>query len=212
MNNRKKLGVRLGAFLTVIVILFGLFSPSEQLHATNEEVLDSIACDVKLVSLRTNIKCSDEVKEFSITGNWLYILTDPMKIKDIEGNVYGQITDRFKLLTNNSHLIVLNDKVEVEMSTKFDLLHDQYELTDADGNDIGSVKFNVLGLNGAWYDAQGKLVATFEQKYLLRDFVVKVYQEDYDHETIASVFAAYVGDKAKTERNQQNNSNNNNNS
>lgn len=89
-------------------------------QTVNETTYD---CDYKTLSpFKTRITTEVDGETVEITGNLIHLFTDPLTMKDSNGNVIGDASDKYCLFTNDDHVISLDGKVEAVMTGDFNIV------------------------------------------------------------------------------------------
>ena len=180
------------AILTVVIIIGGTQTPPRIDNYTQYN------CDVKNFKLSTNIQISTNSKElFTVSGNILKFIEDPLTMKDTEGNKIAYAGDDYHYIAQDSHAIVVNGNVTAEMVGLVEIFGEQYDIYDTNGNKIAKANFNDLNTAGSIYDTNGKLIATYGSFVLFNDFTIKISNEStIDPNTLLMIFCSYYSDQA----------------
>ena len=180
------------AILTVVIIIGGTQTPPRIDNYTQYN------CDVKNFKLSTNIQISSNSKElFTVSGNILKFIEDPLTMKDTEGNKIAYAGDDYHFIAQDSHSIVVGDTVSAEMVGLTRLFGNAYDIYDTKGNKIAYATFNSMNTAGELYDADGKLIATYGSFVFFNDFTIKISEEcEIDPTTVLMIFCSYYSDQA----------------
>ena len=164
-------------------------------------------CDVKIISLNTNISVSSDNQEvFTISGNVFKIVTDPLKLYDTTGKKIASAGDEYHLISQDSHFIV-TDTEKIEMVGNFNLLGDSYDIY-VDGEKVAHAKFNFLNTYGTLTDADGNLMADYTSRMYFKDYSVQVTEHNFfSDEALNLIFASYFSDQEADSRSSSHSSN-----
>ena len=131
----------------------------------------------------------------TIEGKIAKIVTDPLAMKDKEGNTIGKAGDEYHLVSQDSHSISLKEGAYIEMTGNFKILGEEYTIYDSQQNFIGKAKFNLFGTNGILTDKDGNIIAEYNSGWLRKDYDVTIKNEaELDSDAILLVFASYASD------------------
>lgn len=193
MSKRSKIIVCAMAVALVIVIIFNIFyvKPFESEHSTYK-------CDVKNFRIATTIQINKDGKKFGeVKGNIFTIVTDPLTLYDTEETKIGYAGDAYHFISQDSHVIYINDTFSVEMVGLVDLLGESYKIYDNDKKLVAEVSFNMLNTSGEMYDAEGQLIADYQSKVFANDFEVRISDScSLDPNAVLLIFASYYSDQA----------------
>lgn len=183
------------AILAVVIIIGGTQTPPRIDNYTQYN------CDVKNFKLSTNIQISSNSKElFTVSGNILKFIEDPLTMKDTEGNKIAYAGDDYHLIAQDSHSIIVGNTVTAEMVGLWEVFGDTYDIYNTDGTKIAHANFNSMNTAGELYDADGKLIATYGSFVLYKDFTVKISKEcELDPTTVLMIFCSYYSDRSYDE-------------
>lgn len=151
--------------------------------------------DVKIISLSTNIEVSqDDIILYTIKGNILRFVTDPLTMYDADGNKISYADDTYHFINQDSHCVVYNDKT-YEMVGEFKILGDTYSIYQ-DGELIAVATFNALNTHGELKDTSGNLLADYSSLYIFYDYDVRIKDNNlFDDEAILMIFSSYYSDQ-----------------
>lgn len=175
----------------------------------------SFFCDVKVLSLKTNIRVSNETENIgNIRGKVIRFLTDPLTMYNNEGTKIAYGSDEYHLIAQDSHMIFVNDRPSVEMVGKINLLSDSYDIYDTHGQKIATAKFNMFNTYGSIVSTDGKLWADYHSNLLRFDYDVRItYDCKLDNVTVLMMMASFYSDRtADLSSSSSSNSNSNSNS
>ena len=166
-------------------------------------------CDVKIISLNTNISVSSDEKEvFTISGDVLRLVTDPLKLYDLDGNAIASAGDTYHLISQDSHFIKTFTE-SIEMVGNFNLLGDSYDIY-VDGEKVAHAKFNFLNTYGTLVDTNGNLMADYTSRMYFKDYSVQVTEHNFfSDEALNLIFASYFSDQEADSRSSSRSSNSN---
>ena len=174
-----------------ICILTSAFNKSNLQNAT------TYSCDYHTLNIfKTVIDINKGDKNYAtIEGKIAKIVTDPLTMKDKEGNTIGKAGDEYHLVSQDSHSISLKEGAYIEMTGNFKLLGEEYTIYDSEENLIGKASFNLFGTNGVLTDKDGNIIAEYNSGWLRKDYDVTIKNEaKIDSDAILLVFASYASD------------------
>ena len=152
-------------------------------------------CDYKSLNINTKITTILDGEEISISGNIFRLLTDPLTVKDSNGNILGYAGDVYGFISQDDHGIYIGEEFDVNMCGNVDLFGESYELKDSDGKTIATVAFNMSNTGGSIRDIKGNLIATYSSSYFMNDYTVTIYDNDICSDmSILMIVASYVSD------------------
>lgn len=200
------------ALLTYSSLLVGCgTSPVDNKSSVNNtEVSQQVdyrtyTCDYKTFSMKTKIVTELRGKVVVIEGNIFNILTDPLVMRDLEGNVLGEASDKYNIISNDDHSIIVDDKVELVMSGDVNIVGKSYRLYDKEGVHVGDFKRSLMGFSAEIVDTDGNLIASYS-KSLIRDFEVRIYDNcPVSDEAVLLIVASFVSDDIVDSRSSSNN-------
>ena len=158
----------------------------------------SYFCDVKAISLKTNIsiKKNDDTIA-SIQGKVLRFFTDPLTMYDNNGKQIAYGSDEYHFVTQDSHSVIVNDKLTYEMVGKFSLFGNKYDIYDSNGQLIATAKFNALHSYGTIEGTDGTLFADYHSNIFRKDYDVRVKDScQIDETSLLMIMASFYSDKA----------------
>lgn len=85
-------------------------------------------CDYKSLNINTKITTILDGEEISISGNIFRLLTDPLTVKDSNGNILGYAGDVYGFISQDDHGIYIGEEFDVNMCGNIDLFGESYEL------------------------------------------------------------------------------------
>ncbi len=193
----------LGFFL-VIGIALAIFSAK----APDIGESKTYFCDVKVFTLRTNITVKHEDKDIaSIRGNVFRFLTDPLSMYDTNGNKIGYGADEYHFINQDSHAIIMNGELTVEMTGKFSLFGDKYDIYNKDGELIATARFNPINTYGSIIGTDGSLWADYYSFFYRLDYKVRVTEAcKIDDNSVLLMMASFFSDR-KADSNSSSHSN-----
>lgn len=200
-----KQGIQCVAYGLIIVACVGALSSCGTANAkdytesvvaeqtVNETTYD---CDYKTLSpFKTRITTEVDGETVEITGNLIHLFTDPLTMKDSNGNIIGDASDKYCLFTNDDHVISLDGKVEAVMTGDFNIVGKSYQIYNASGEQIGAFKRSLLGYSGTITDMNGNLIAKYGKYPFMNDYSVTVYKNDkLSDKAILLITASFVSD------------------
>lgn len=161
----------------------------------NTETKRVYVCDYKSLNVNTKITTVIDDKEIFIVGNIIKFLTDPLTVKDADGNILGYAGDAYGVIEQDDHGIYVDDNFEINMCGNFEMWGNRYKLKDAEGNIVATAEFNMLNTKGQMIDTNNNLVATYSSSLLENDYTVTIYDNDVCSDmSILMIMASYVSD------------------
>lgn len=152
-------------------------------------------CDYKTLRLHTEISTIVDGKEVVISGNMFPLFTDPLTVKDGEGNIIGYAGDAYGVIEQDDHGIYIGDQFDINMCGNFEFLGNSYELKNEEGVVVATATFNEFNTSGTIKDTNQNLVATYFSPFLANDYTVTIYENDICSDlSILMVVASYVSD------------------
>ena len=152
-------------------------------------------CDYKTLNLNTKITTIFNGEEISITGDIFRILTDPLTVKDSNGNILGYAGDVYGIISQDDHGIYIEEKFDINMCGNVDLFGESYRLKDSNGNIVATAEFNMSSTKGSIKDINGNMIATYSSSYFMNDYTVVIYDNTICSDlSILMIVASYVSD------------------
>ena len=152
-------------------------------------------CDYHTISFHTHITFYEDGERYDITGNFVRFLTDPLTLKDKNGNTIGSADDSYHIINQDDHCIIINGEFEVAIAGNFEVFGESYELYDEEGNKVGHTEFDTFGLSGSIIDVNGNTVATYSRMIGFNDYSVTIYDNEIcSDKAILMIVASYVSD------------------
>ena len=178
-------------FIVVTIISILLFIPPISTLVNSNWT--EINCDVKIIRLNTEIIAyKNNAKLGTIRGNIIRLLTDPLTYYDVNETKLAYASDNYHLIAQDSHAIVVDDKVTVEMVGKVKLFGNSYDIYDTTGNKIAEANFSVLHLNGSIKDISGSNIAIYKANPILKDYTIYISPNcKIDETTIMMIVASF---------------------
>jgi uncharacterized protein YxjI len=154
-------------------------------------------CNQKLLSFDLNVDVEDMSGEhlYNINGEFFAAYEDDLAMTDVDGNVILRTDDQYNFITQNNHVICRDGDHVYHCDGEFKLFADSYEISDADGNKIAHVKFNMFDTVGIMVDNDGNENARDDSNIARFDYVVSIFNGcPIDEESVLMIFASYVSD------------------
>lgn len=205
MKRRTSSALKFGVIgVLVVVILVCFLTENKKDIGTCTEY----KCDVKNLQVATTIEIDKENEDFvSVKGNVFALFTDPLTMYDLEDNKIGYAGDAYHFITQDSHSIYVNDEMSVEMVSLFKIFGESYDIYNKDEEKIANVTFDSFNTNGKMYDADENLIADFNSKLFMNDFVVRITEKcNLDEKTVLMIFCSYYSDYSADARTSSNSS------
>jgi len=180
-------------FLLMLLTIFNLSAcGSDESSVNTGRVYE---CDYKSLNINTKIITTLDGEKISISGNIFRLLTDPLTVKDSDGNVLGYAGDAYGIIAQDDHGIYIDDEFDINMCGNVDLWGESYKLKDSEGNIVATVAFNISNTGGKIVDTDGNLVATYASSLIANDYTVTIYDNDICSDmTILMIMASYMSD------------------
>ena len=198
--------VRIGkTSLIVIIVLFVVVTSLIVIIATGRKrdigAVKTFDCDVKVFRLNTDIQISsDGVYLFSVQGNIIKFLTDPLRLCNSEGKEIASAGDEYHIVTQDTHWI-LTATEEIKMVGNFTIFGDSYEFF-VDDEKVAHAEFNAFNTYGTLVDNDGNIMADYTSCIIFKDYAVQVTNNNiFSDEAINLIFASYYSDQDADSRN-----------
>lgn len=187
------------SILSLLVVIFMVvnFSAcgSAESAENNAEACRVYKCDYKSLNMNTKIATTIDGEEIIIVGNIFRLLTDPLTVKDANGNVLGYAGDAYGIISQDDHGIYIGEEFDVNMCGNVDLLGESYDLKDSKGNVVATIEFNMTNTSGSVKDTEGNLIATYSSPLFMNDYTVTIYDNYICSDmSILMIVASYVSD------------------
>lgn len=183
----------------ILVVLICLFLLGGLSSANKQKMSDytEYKCDVKSLRMSTTIDIDKDNEEFvKVKGNIFTIITDPLKMYDLNENQISYADDTYHFISQDSHSIFVNGNLSAEMVGLVKLFGEEYEVYNENGEKVANVTFNMFNTNGNMYDMEGNLIADFNSKFLFNDFDVRITKDyNLDEKTVLMIFCSYYSDQ-----------------
>lgn len=181
--------------LVVLICLFllgGLLTNKQKMSDYTE-----YKCDVKSLRLSTKIDIDKDNEEFvKVKGNIFKVITDPLKMYDLNEKQIAYADDTYHFIAQDSHSIFVNGNLSAEMVGLVKLFGEEYEIYNENGEKVANVTFNMFNTNGNMYDMEGNLIADFNSKFFFNDFDVRITKDcNLDEKTVLMIFCSYYSDQ-----------------
>ena len=181
--------------ITILMIVNLSACGSTENSTIKTETCRIYKCDYKTLSLNTKITTTLDGEEIIIVGNIFRLLTDPLTVKDSNGNVLGYAGDAYGFISQDDHGIYIREEFDVNMCGNVDMFGESYELKDSEGKTIATVEFNMFNTSGSIIDTEKNLIATYSSSYFMNDYTVTIYDNDICSDmSILMIMASYVSD------------------
>ena len=188
---------RIISLLITVVTIINLSACGSVQSATptNAETCRIYQCDYKSLNMNTKITTTFDGKEISIVGDIFKIVTDPLTVKDSEGNLLGYAGDAYGVISQDDHGIYIGKEFDINMCGNVMLIGNSYNLKDAEGNTVATASFNMTNTGGSIVDIDGNLIAEYSSSIIANDYTVTIYDNDICSDlSILMIMASYVSD------------------
>ena len=179
----------------VVIAIIAIITATSHKNVTGENAR-TYACDYKTMNLfNTKIETVLNGETITISGNVLRLFTDPLTVKDSNGNVIGNAGDAYGIFKQDDHGIYIGDKFDVNMCGKFNLIGNSYDIKNAQGEIIATAKFNAFATSGTITDTNNEIIAVYQKGIFANDYTVTICDNDVcsDLSTLM-IMASYVSD------------------
>lgn len=206
LSNLRKTGIKCTVNGLAVLSLVGLLTGCGSVPQTevNQPVVSgqsvqqnyrTYECDYHTLNLfRTRIITEVDGQKVTIEGNIVKLIEDPLVMKDADGNILAEASDKYNIIDNDDHSILVDGQIEVVMSGEFNLIGKSYKLYNKDGEQFGAFERSVIGFGATIKDMNNNLIAEYS-KSIIGDYTIKVYDNDYISDKGALMTtAAFVSD------------------
>ena len=171
--------------------------------------MSGIDFDAKILRLNTAINVYKNDNQIGIIrGNIIRFLTDSLTYYDNNEKIIAYADDTYHLIAQDSHAIIVEDNVSVEMVGKVKFIGEGYDIYNTSGEKIAYAEFGPLNLNGKITDYSGKVIAVYRANPILKDYTIYISPSSIlDETTIIMICASYYSDFSADDRNSNNSSN-----
>ena len=197
----KKFVMRALSLLLVIILVVFTTSCGSSTSETSPNIAENAnytlyECNAKVLSFNTSIEITKNGNFFSeINGEYLKVVTDPLKMCDANGNQIAYAGDTYHFIEQDSHGIYVNGGFTCDMVGQVEFLGEEYLLYDTDKKYIGRVEIPDFNVHGMLYDADENIVAEYHSGILNYDYEVKIYEDcPLDDISVLMIFASYHSD------------------
>lgn len=195
----------IGIFAFVAVFVYLLCSTGT-LFVTKEGSFNTYKCDYKSMKMNTKIITNLDGKEISIEGELFSYITDPLTVRDSDGNVLGYAGDSYGYVTQDDHGIYIGTEFDVNMCGKFSIFRNVYHIKNEKEEVVAIAKFNAVDTYGVVYDMENKAIATYSSLPFANDYKVSIYDNDICSDmSILMIMASYKSDVVADQRNSSKN-------
>ena len=155
--------------------------------------------DVKLIRLNTDIDVyKDNAKIGNVNGRIIRFITDPLTYYGVDGQKLAYANDTYHFIAQDSHAVVVDGNVTIEMVGKVRFLGEAYDIYDSAGNKIAYAEFDCWNVNGRVVDNNGKALAVYRANPIFRDFTVYISPDcTIDESSMVMLFCSYYSDHAE---------------
>lgn len=195
---------RILSILITILIIFNLSAcessdvvkNNKNVNIENDVKTERIyKCDYKSANINTKITTTINGEQIVISGNIFKLLTDPLTVKDSEGNILGYAGDIYGFISQDDHGIYINKEFDINMCGNVDLFGESYELKNQNGDTVATVEFNMSNTSGNITDVNGNLIAEYSSIPFMNDYTVTIYDNTVCSDmSILMIVASYVSD------------------
>ena len=189
----KKIFLIVIAMLSIIIILTGC-GESES-NVVGDKEVRVYECDYKSLNLNTKITTTMNNEEITISGNIFRLLTDPLTVKNKDGEIIAYAGDVYGFISQDDHGIYIGEEFDVNMCGNVDLFGETYDLKNENGDIIGNVSFNTFNTYGTIKDIDDNIIAIYDSSYFFNDYTVTIYDNDVCSDlSILMIIGSYVSD------------------
>ena len=178
----------------IICILFTSCSSDDNVERGTKYA--TYNCDVKILTLATEIEISKNGKQFGkVSGDILKLVTDPLTMYDSEGNSIAYAGDSYHFINQDSHGIYVNNTFMYDMIGLFEVFGESYEIYDEEEKLVATISFNETSTNGKRCYANKDIMAEYSSGFLRKDFDISIYEGcNIDDISIIMIFCSYYSD------------------
>lgn len=172
----------------------------------------NINCDVKVFSLSTKIEATDEDGNMlgMVKGKVIRFFTDPLAMYDSSDNKIAYGSDEYHIISQDSHTIYVGNIPVYEMTGKFNMFGDTYDIYDMSGNKIAVAKFNMFNTYGTITSVDDVLWADYYSNLYRFDFKIRVKEEcPIDDTALIMIMSSFYSDRSADSSNSGSRSNSN---
>ncbi len=157
---------------------------------------DNYFFDAKLLRLNTSINVYKNGEKYGyVRGNIIRLITDPLTLYNTNDEVIAFADDTYHLISQDSHVIVVNNQVTAEMVGKISITGNVFDIYNNHGELIAHANFSFYNLNGKIKDTNENTIAIFKSNPFIKDFTVYVSPDcDIDENTLILIFASNYSD------------------
>ena len=189
----KKIFLMVIAMLSIIILLIGC--GKNELNSDNNKEIRVYECDYKSLNLNTKITTTMNNEEITISGNIFRLLTDPLTVKNKDGEIIAYAGDVYGFISQDDHGIYIGEEFDVNMCGNIDLFGETYDLKNENGDIIGDVSFNTFNTYGTIKDIDDNIIAIYNSSYFFNDYTVTIYDNDVCSDlSILMIIGSYVSD------------------
>lgn len=198
---RKKIILLVGIILLLAImvslILYASFSGNKYMHLTQSGAWTHYHFDVKNLRFATTIEVHKEGDFIgTVKGDILHLITDPLSFYDTSDNRIAYASDAYHLISQDSHMILVNNQQTAEMIGQIKVFGEAYDIYASTEKSIFHADFNAFDTAGILTDGYLKPVAVYDSKLIFNDFEVYVSSDcSLDEPTLIMIFASYYSDK-----------------
>ena len=120
--------------LSIIIILTGC-GESES-NVVDDKEVRVYECDYKSLNLNTKITTTMNNEEITISGNIFRLLTDPLIVKNKDGEIIAYAGDVYGFISQDDHGIYIGEEFDVNMCGNADLFGETYVLKNENGDAV----------------------------------------------------------------------------
>lgn len=212
-NNKIKIAIQIVVVIVILAVFVGGAFISYGLHtegsANNDAPSAVYKCDVQNITLNTKVIVYKDNEEIgTISGKVLRYITDPLQMKNTNGEVKAYASDSYNVINQDDHAIVADGEYQFTMCGQWSFVGNKYVIANEKYETIGTVKFDYFNTNGQLLNKNGEMVAEFVSKPFMNDYTVKIYDgNEFNENALLLMFASYYSDqKADTASSSSHNS------
>lgn len=152
----------------------------------------------------------DGVRIYTIKGNYLKLVEDPLRMYDENDNIVATAGDDFHLVSQDAHLITCGDE-EIEMVGKISFFGEQSYDLFVDGEKVAHAKFNRFNTHGRIKDMNGNVMAEYTSPIVFNDYKESLTSYNtFSDEATHMIFASYYSDQRADNQNKKDDKHDNN--
>jgi len=191
--------IKIISFIVVLIAIIAFIVIRIDFPAVQaKNVVRTHKANVKTLNINTEIEinCENETL-YTIRGNILRLIEDPLLMYDVNGNVIASAGDDYHFIAQDTHLISVNaTKEEIKMVGKISFFGEQsYDFFVGDEK-VAVARFNRFNTHGKIKDMSGNVMAEYTSPIVFNDYTVSITSHNtFSDEATNLIFASYYSDQ-----------------